>query len=98
MLPNRQSKFETQEIYRGKGLDCAPVLSCNFQFCNPVFGKTPCGGLEPLTSLTLPPTSQEDLWLHSFLEYPMSRRHCTFSNIHAFPKIWTLPKHSSQRH
>ncbi|GFW39360.1 hypothetical protein TNCV_1833431 [Trichonephila clavipes] len=41
------------------------------------------------TSHPLPRTSQEDLRLDGCLEYPMPRRHYTFTNIHVFTGIRT---------
>ncbi|GFW43100.1 hypothetical protein TNCV_1474951 [Trichonephila clavipes] len=38
-------------------------------------------------SLPLPPTSLEDLRIDGYLEYPLLRRHYTFTNIYAFSRI-----------
>ncbi|GFX68464.1 hypothetical protein TNCV_2004781 [Trichonephila clavipes] len=50
-------------------------------------GEHPKGGQGLLTSLS-PPTSQEDLWLDGYLEYPMPQRHHTFTNIYASSGIF----------
>ncbi|GFW53130.1 hypothetical protein TNCV_3293771 [Trichonephila clavipes] len=41
------------------------------------------------TSLSLPPTSREDLRLNGYLEYPIPQTHYTFISIHAFSGIRT---------
>ncbi|GFT83591.1 uncharacterized protein TNCV_4866461 [Trichonephila clavipes] len=33
-------------------------------------GRKPWGGQRPVTSLSLPPSTREDLWLDGYLEYP----------------------------
>ncbi|GFX26956.1 hypothetical protein TNCV_1841281 [Trichonephila clavipes] len=62
-------------------------------------GQPPGGGQRPPISLFLPPTSQEDLWLDGYLEYPMSQKHYSFTIINAFCGIRApVLRHSIQRH
>ncbi|GFV29963.1 uncharacterized protein TNCV_3100411 [Trichonephila clavipes] len=75
-----QYQIEAHEINHGKGLVCyvfllAVTLNTKqmavWQMAHPnLEGEHPEGGQGPLTSLTLPSTSREDLRLDCYLEYP----------------------------
>ncbi|GFY12355.1 hypothetical protein TNCV_284581 [Trichonephila clavipes] len=46
---------------------------------------------EPPIYISLPPTSQEDLQLEDYLEYPHVVKTPSFTSIHAFSGIRTRP-------
>ncbi|GFX51613.1 hypothetical protein TNCV_5013171 [Trichonephila clavipes] len=101
---------KSTKFIAAKGYIFTPVVSLSFEHYAgdstiwlgsiPIWREnTPRGGQGPPTFLPLPPTLQEDLQFHGYLEYSMLRRHCTFTNIHAFFGIRTqAPRHRSQRH
>ncbi|GFT90029.1 hypothetical protein TNCV_2553611 [Trichonephila clavipes] len=61
------------------------------------WGEHPGGGA--FISLSLPPTSLQDLRLDDYLEYPMPQRHNTLTNIHTLSSTRALDLLcSSQRH
>ncbi|GFX10360.1 hypothetical protein TNCV_1867551 [Trichonephila clavipes] len=102
-MSDRDPRNSSQQSAR-----CTPVLSValstiqvilRFRSVPPNFeGEHPRGSQGPLTSLSHPPTSREDLQLDSYLEYPMPQKHYTFTNIQAFSGIRTQDlRYSSQR-
>ncbi|GFX03387.1 hypothetical protein TNCV_4633991 [Trichonephila clavipes] len=86
------------------------LVSCSFEHHTSDrtiwFGSTPIlreNTLEDAqgspNSLPLPPISQEESKLDEYLDCPMTHRHYTFTNIHAFSGIQTQAlQHSSQYH
>ncbi|GFT97904.1 hypothetical protein TNCV_2168011 [Trichonephila clavipes] len=69
-----------------------------FSFPPQIRGRKPWGGQGPSSSLTLPPTTREDLQLDGYLEYPLPQRHHTFTSIHVFSGIQIqFQQHRSQR-
>ncbi|GFT55105.1 hypothetical protein TNCV_2325981 [Trichonephila clavipes] len=73
---------------------------CDFVRFRPNFEEEhPGGNQRPSTSLPLPPTSRENLWLDGYLEYPHAAKALyIYKHVHAFPGIGTqAQRHSSQR-
>ncbi|GFX62466.1 hypothetical protein TNCV_413081 [Trichonephila clavipes] len=114
MLPVWRCQIKAHEIHRGKVLDVRLSLAVALSTMNVIarfglvtaqfFGEhykgnqAPPTSQVPLTSLPLPQSSREDLWIDDYLENLMPQGHYAFTNTQAFSGIRIqVLRHSSQR-